>query len=751
MFRRLFALLSSLLALSLSAAQAQVILPPPPGGGVITDPRWLAIDYLRVDVDIDQQIAETLVKMQFTNRGEGLAEGTFLFPLPRGAAVQRLTMIVNGQAIDAKILKADEARRIYDAIVRQYRDPALLEYVGRDLIQANVFPIPRGESRQIEIRYGELLRESNGLVNYSYPLKTPLNASRRLEQFSLRVRIRDAAPLGSVYSPTHRVALSRPTERETVVGFETSATTPDQDFELYYGVQRRPIDANLLTYKASASEDGFFLLMIQPPQALNEAQIVAKDVVIVLDQSGSMLGEKWTQAQRAAVAILDKLNPRDRFNVIVFSTGWRNYANELLSADQAAQASRWVNSLYAEGSTNIHDALSAALQYTDAERPMILVFLTDGLATEGITDTNAILESIKRQARPNVRIFSFGVGDDVDTTLLDRLAQEFGGLSSYVRPYERIDEEVEALYSRISAPVMTDASLRFEGVTAELLYPRSLGALYAGEQVTVVGRYRNPSAQARVILSGEQDGQEQTIVYDDLVFDDRAGGAEFIARLWATRRIGDLLNSIRLHGESQELVNSVVELSIRYGIITPYTSFLIEEDDILSAAGRERAQDSFGQQAQALARSSSGGAAVDAADLSGQLQQAEQAIMPSMLRSAPAPSAAGLGPQATQGAPGSPIFVPASPPSAPVGSLRDAEEGALVQPIQQVRAKTFIQQNGIWTDTAYQPDRMTPVQVAFLSDEYFALLTRYPEAGEYLALGEQVIVVLDGTAYQVVP
>jgi Ca-activated chloride channel family protein len=748
MIRRLFALLLSLTALSLGAAQAQVILPPPPGG-VATDPRWLTIDYLRVEVDINQQIAETLVKMQFTNRGEGLAEGTFLFPLPRGAAVERLTMVINGQTIDAKILKADEARRIYDEIVRQYRDPALLEYVGRDLIQANVFPIPVGESRQIEIRYGELLRASNGLVNYSYPLKTPLNAARRLEQFSLRVRLRDAAPLSSVYSPTHRVALSRPSDREAVLGFETSATTPAQDFELYYGVQRNPIDANLLTYKASASEDGFFLLMIQPPQALDEAQIVAKDVVIVLDQSGSMQGEKWTQAQQAAVAVLGKLNARDRFNVVAFSTGWRNYANEMLSADQADQAIGWVNSLYPEGGTDIHSALWTALQYTDAERPMTIVFMTDGLATEGLTETNAILASLKAQARSNARIFSFGVGDDVDTTLLDRVAQEFGGLSSYVRPYERIDEEVSALYNQISAPVMTDAALSFAGVTAELLYPRELGALYVGEQITIVGRYRNPSAQARITLTGKQGGQEQTIVYDDLSFDDRAGGTEFIARLWATRRIGDLLNSIRLNGENQELVNSVVELSIRYGIITPYTSFLIEEDDILSAEGRARAESSFGRQAQSLSGSSTGSGAVDAADFSGQLQQAEQAVMPSFSRSAPAApqSAAGMMPQATMSAPGQSLGAP--PPAAE--PFANEESAPIIQPIQQVRAKTFIQQGAVWTDTAYQPDAMTPVQVAFLSDAYFALLARYPEAGAYLALGEQVIVVLGGTAYQIVP
>ena len=749
MFRRFLSLILFGLLCGVGISQAQVVLP-----GMATDPTWLSIDYVRVNVGIDQQIAETSVSMQFTNNGEQMAEGTFLFPLPRGAAVDKLTMTVNGVTVDAKILKADEARQIYDEIVRQYRDPALLEYVGRDLIQANVFPIPPRESRQLEIRYGQFLTLENGLVNFSYPIKAPANAMRLIKQFSIRVEASDNAPLTNVYSPSHRIALSRPEATRFVAGFEASNYTPDADFDLFYGIQRQAIDANLLTYKESATADGFFLLMVQPPQSLPEAQIQPKDVVIVLDQSGSMEGEKWTQAQQAALYVLENLKPQDRFNVVAFSTGWRNYANEMLPASDAPRAADWIRTLYAEGGTDIHSALWTAFQYTDSERPMTILFMTDGLATEGLTETGAILESLKLQDKPNVRVFSFGVGDDVDTLLLDSLVRDFRGVGSYVRPYERIEEEVASLYNKISAPVMTDISLSFDGVIAELLYPQTLPDLFAGEQLTLVGRYRNADATSKITLTGKQNGQVQTLVYDDLSFDNRAGGTEFIARLWATRRIGDLLNSIRLNGESEELVNSVVELSIRYGIITPYTSFLIEEDDVLSAEGRARAEEAFSQQG--LSNMVTGSGAVDAADMVQGMQAAGAPQDASALRQIVPPPAPMQQSQTLGGMSNSMPAITASPMgtmSAPVMAEAERANGAdeaAQSPIRIVRDQTFILQSGIWTQTTYQPDNMTPIIVEFLSDAYFDLLARYPEAAEYLAIGEEVIVVLEGQAYQIV-
>jgi Ca-activated chloride channel family protein len=724
--------LSCLLFISVQAVSiAQVLVVPPPG----VNTAQVVVDYHRVTINVDNRIATTTVEMQFTNTGEALAEGQFIFPLPPGAAVEQLLMIVNGQSIEAQILRAAEARATYDAIVRQYRDPALLEYIGRDLLQANVFPIPAGEKRQIKITYGQALTADNGLVKVSYPLKAPVSLVPQVSQLSVRVEVTSAEAIGNIYSPTHPIALSRRGSSGFVAGFEQSFASPESDFVLYYGVQGDVLDANLMTYKASADEDGFFMMMIQPPSSLGTAQIQPKDVVVVLDQSGSMEGEKWAQAQAAAVYVLENLNEGDRFNVVPFSTSVSIYANEMQPLSQAADAVRWVRSLFPGGGTNIHDALKQALSFA-SERPLTVIFMTDGLATEGIAYTPDLLASLTKDAPPNARIFTFGVGDDVDTVLLDSLVRDFRGTGSYVRPYERIDEEVASLYNKISAPVMNDVSLAFEGVIAELMYPQQLPDLFAGEQLILVGRYRSAAEDAAIVLTGVQGSETITIRYDSVEFRQNAGGEDFIARLWATRRIGDLLRTIRLRGEDKELVDSVVALSIRYGIITPYTSFLITEDDILSQQGREQAQAAFGEEAERMAASVTGAGAVSAADTSAGLANA--AVPMPMATAAPTMMAAvGTATPSFGSAPGQAAanVVPAEPK---------------VNPVKYAGGKTFILQGDVWMDTTYNPDTMTTTRIVFLSDAYFDFLEEYPEAAAYFAVGENVIVVINGQAIEVV-
>ncbi|GAB4516567.1 MAG: hypothetical protein OHK0046_22140 [Anaerolineae bacterium] len=744
-------------------AAAQVIIPPPIQPGVFTDPNWLKIDYHRVNIIVENQIARTNVDMQFTNQGEALAEGTFVFPLPEGAAVDELVMYIDGQAIEAKILPAEEARGIYNEIVRQYRDPALLEYIGTSAIQANVFPIPPGDSRRVEIGYSQVLEADNGLLHLVYPLHSSANAGRVIGQMSVSVQVTSADEIRNIYSPSHDIAISREGENSFRAGFEAVNFQPGDDFSLYYGLANDQISVNLLTYRESADQDGFFMLLVQPPLSVPEDQITPKDVIIVLDQSGSMQGSKWDQARDAASYVLDNLNPRDRFNMVVFSTGRRVYSNQLESADQAEDAINWINGMIAEGGTDINLALTTALDMADAERPTTILFLTDGLATEGEINTDVILQNLQNADRSNVRIFSFGVGDDVDTFLLDQIVQAFRGTGSYVRPTERIDEEVSSLYNKISAPVLNDITLDFGDVRTELLYPQELPDLFAGEQLTLVGRFRDTDDNATLTLSGSVDGQPQAFIYNGLAFRENAGGEAFIARLWATRRIGDLLNTIRLNGESDELVDSVVSLSVRYGIITPYTSFLIEEDDILTQQGRDRAADEFAEnEARALNEQQTGAAAVDAADGIANINQAQapivaaQSTMQAFGGSGPTGDFGGGGSfEADEEAAAPPFMgIPGTP--TPAGTM--VPGGAPAQPpapaynaLETINDKTFVNINGVWNDTTYTPDEMETTQVVFLSDAYFALLDEFPELADYFSLGDHLIVVLDGVAYEVVP
>ena len=565
--------------------------PPPLPEPVPLDESWLTIRYHRVTVTIEDQVAVTHVEQEFLNECDWEVEGTYVFPLPEGAAVSEFVMWVDGKPVEGEILPADEARQIYEDIVRRRRDPALLEYVGRNAVQARIFPIPPGGSRKIELEYSQVLPVENGLVRYVYPLETEKFSARPLEEVSVHVEIRSPAPIRAVYSPTHqdRVYIERDGDYRAIVGYEEYDVLPEDDFELVYTVSQEEVGLSLLTYR-EPPDDGFFLLLVAPTVEVEEEQVIPRDIILVLDTSGSMEGEKIEQAKEALVYVLEHLNDEDRFNIIAFSTGLQRYASRLRPASEAHEAAAWVRRLEAVGGTDINRALLEALAQTDAERPTVLIFLTDGLPTEGVTEVEQILANVEAAAPDNVRLFPFGVGDDVNTVLLDTLAEQHRGATGYVRPHERIDEEISAFYAKISTPVLANIELDFGDVLVEDTYPYSLPDLFAGTQLILVGRYRDSGA-TRITLTGEVNGERREFVYEGTFRP--AGGEDFIPRLWATRKIGHLLTQIRLHGERREWVDAIIELSVRYGIITPYTSFLIEEEDVLTDAGRDEAAERF--------------------------------------------------------------------------------------------------------------------------------------------------------------
>jgi Ca-activated chloride channel family protein len=691
-----------LLTITAPALADGIVVPdPPPDPMPMEEMPWLTIRYHRVDVTIENQVATTRVEQEFVNEYDWEAEGTYIFPLPEGAAVSEFAMWVDGKRVEGSILEADEARAIYEDIVRRRRDPALLEYVGRGAVQARIFPIPAGGSRKIELEYSQVLPVENGMVRYVYPLNTEKFSARPLEEVSVRVEVRSKDAMHALYSPTHqdRLFIERDGDYRAVVGYEEYNVLPDQDFDLIYTVSHEDVGLNLLTYK-EAGEDGFFLLMVAPTVEVD--RVIPRDVFLVLDVSGSMDGEKIAQAKDALAYVLGHLNDEDRFNVIAFSTGLQQYARGLRPASEAREAVRWVDDLEAVGGTDINRALLEALDQVDEERPTVIIFLTDGLPTEGVTEIDQILSNVEATAPGNVRLFPFGVGDDVNTVLLDTLAEQQRGATGYVRPDERIDEEVSGFYSKISTPVLADIELDFDDVLVEDTYPYPLPDLFAGTQLILVGRYRDSGA-TKITLSGEVDGKTQKFVYEGTFRSD--GGDSFIPRLWATRKIGYLLKQIRLHGERDEWIDAIVELSVRYGIITPYTSFLIDEDDILTEEGRDEAKDEYAATPEPQAV---GAPAAERAEKEGDLYDSES-----------------------------------------VGGGEALPEEA-AQVVRLVGSKTFLLRDGVWIDTAFDPSRMTTVKVDFGSDEYFDLLAARPEWGAYFALGSRVVLVAEGTAYEIV-
>jgi Ca-activated chloride channel family protein len=702
--------------MSPAGADGIIIVDPPPGVDVRLD-QSLAIKYHHVDIQIKDQVATTRVDQVFVNDNPWTAEGTYIFPLPEGAAVSDFVMWVDGKAVHGEILEADEARTIYDDVVRRMKDPALLEYVGRKALKASVFPIPPGEERKIELEYSQILPVENGLVHYIYPLSTERFSSRPLEDLVVRAQIESREPLKAVYSSRHEVSIDREDDYHALLGLEQSDVLPDRDFELFYTISSEKIGLNLLSFKEEG-QDGFFLLLAAPDVKVNEEEIVVKDIILVLDTSGSMQGEKMDQAKEAARYVLDHLNPLDRFAIVSFATTTRSFSPSLEPAAQADKGKDFLDRLEAMGSTDINRAMIEAVGLAEEVRPTTLIFLTDGLPTEGVTVTGAILDNVAREAPDNVRIFSFGVGDDVDTDLLDQISLDHGGASTYVRPGEEIDEEVSAFYRRVKMPVLSDLSLDWGDIIVDQVYPQRIPDLFAGSQLILLGRYRE-GGPAKITLKGMVNQEERSYTYEDLSFR-KEGGDDFIPRLWATRAVGYYLTQIRLYGEKQEWIDSIVSLSTRYGIITPYTSFLVQEKDIFSDKGREEVISDFEEEmAAAAAEPAFGEAAV------------EKAVYQKSLSAAPVGAAVPVNMSVSTGIDGTSKMVRVS------------------EVLKNVGSKTFLLKNDTWIDTTFDRSMKTK-KVAFLGEEYFDLISQVPVLGSYFALGERVIVVHEGQAYETV-
>lgn len=670
----------------------------------------LVIRYHHVTVTIKDQLAITHVDQVFYNPNDWIVEGTYIFPLPLDAVVSNFTLWVDGKPVEGVVLTADQARQTYQEIVNSMRDPALLEYIGRGAVQASIFPIPPEGERRIELEYQQVLTADHGLIQYTYPLNTEKYSLEPLEEVSITIEANSMVPVRAVYSPSHAISISREDDYRFSASYEAVNVLPDQDFSLYYSVGETEA-FHLFTFRDPEDvqeKDGFFLLLLAPGMQ-GETAPVAKDVLLVLDQSGSMEGEKFQQAQAAARFILTHLNSEDRFYLASFSDHLKRFSPELSPASNAGEAVRWVDTLAAMGSTDIHQALLDTLAVADSERVTYLIFMTDGLPTAGEIRSEKILADVALSTKKNLRLFTFGVGYDVDTYLLDSLSGEHHGLSSYVRPGEPLDEILSAFYAKISTPVLTNLALDFGGLTTYDVFPNPLPDFFVGSQVVVVGRYVL-GGEYDVTLTGQVNGKQQTFIFPDQQFTNRSvgrvGTGAMLPRLWATRKVGYLLNQIRLSGVNQELVDQVVRLSIRYGIVTPYTSYLVTEPAALGAENLNRlAQDAYSQM---LAQPTlvSGMGAVEKAVEEGALSQANAA------------------------------------PEVPAG-----QEGSL---IRIVGARTFVLQDGIWTDTAYDPDRDELIRVGFLSTDYYKLAGSREDIAAAFALGQSVILMLDGKAYQVV-
>ncbi len=723
-------------------------LPPRPQPYVFAP---LEISFLKVDTHIKDQVAVTKIEQEFFNPNPRAMEGTFLFPVPKGAAITKFTMEIGGKPIEAELLPADKARGIYEDIVRRMKDPALLEFAGQDVFKLRIFPIEAHSRKRIALSYTQVLKSDNGLVGYSYPLGTGKYSAKPIPSVSMRVEIESKAPLKAVYSPSHSVEVKRDGAHRAVVGFEAKDVLPEANFQLYHTADKAAVGVNLLTHRTGEGE-GFFLLLAAPGVEVKEKTVVQKDIAFVLDTSGSMAGAKLEQAKKALAFCVENLNDGDRFEILRFATDVDPLFGGFKEAAKAnrERAQSFIRETKPIGGTAIDDALRKALDLLSRReqsktRPGLVVFLTDGRPTVGETSEEAIHGNVKKTAG-EVRIFCFGIGHDVNTHLLDKIAETTRAFSQYVLPEEDIEVKVSNFYTKIKEPVLANPRLKFpEAVQASKLYPAPLPDLYRGEELVLVGRYTG-GGNGHLLLEGSVNGKAQQHEYA-VSFPARESANDFIPRLWATRRVGYLLDEIRLRGESKELKDEVAELARQYGIVTPYTAYLIIEDEqrrnvpttrqTLSHLQRDREQLARAEHEYRAFKNDKGGAKGVAGARAGMaLRDARNAADGIYLGQAEATGAPAL---AAPG--GRVIFSPKA----------QTATQAYAQGVRFTGGKNFFQNGAQWIDgdVQMQRDDGKKVRVQFASKDYFELAAKDARVRPWLAMGMSLQFVLDGTTYEV--
>ncbi len=692
-----------------------------------------------VTARVSGRVARVEVEDWFENRGGALLEGDYYYPLPGEGAFADLSLWQGDRELKGETMDAGRARAIYEEIVRRKRDPALVELVGHGLLRARVFPIGPGETRRITLRYTQLLARAGDALVFRYaagrpgvpviqgpglpfprPIPRPVpplppgvrpapqpDRPRVLPDpgsgfggaIDFRLVVEDGAAFRDPFSPTHELRSERADGRLTVrpVGELRG------DFAVFLPLREsgRAAGVSVVAFR-TGGEDGYALVTITPGEPGGDD--VPRDVTLVLDVSGSMSGDKLDQARRALGSLLGSLGAADRFRLIAFSSDIDPYRAGWSPATRAeiAAARRWVDGLQAHGSTDIAGALAEAFRGNAArsaeERLPIAVFLTDGMPTVGEQDPERIALQAERD-RGDARVFAFGVGYDVNTRLLDRLTQAARGSTAYVEPGEDLERPIAELAARIRHPVLTDLHLAAAPVELRDVYPTPLPDLFFGDELVLLARYRGTGSGA-VTFEGRRRGRTERIGAT-VAFPAEARGDDYIPRLWASRRIGVLTRELRLHGRNPELEQEIRDLGLRYGLLTDFTAYLVQEPGLVAAVPTQ-------------AFEFTGASAVKSAEVARARREATNAA--SLARADVATLAA-----------------------APAGFAGQGVAGgrASGESVRIVAGRRFALRDGVWSD-GLRRDGLRAVTIEPFSPAYFALLRELPELASWWSAFEHV-------------
>lgn len=579
-----------------------VVIPQARGFALNRQDQSVNIESVKAKVRILEQTASTTLDVFLRNPMDRQAEAVVLLPVPRDSVVSSFFFEGESAEPTAELLRADEARRIYDSIVNQVRDPALLEFAGYNLIRSSVFPVPAKGTQRVRLTYEHILDADENRVDYILPRSESLEVNVPWE---IEVDIQGGAPISMIYSPSHTLSTTRVNGTHMQAKIAAESTLQPGPFIMSYLLEREGVTASLFAYPDPKVGGGYFLLLAGLPAKVSDRpDAIRREVSVVIDRSGSMAGGKMDQVKAAALQVIEGLEDGEAFNIIDYATNVKKFAAApvIKNDETTLKAREYLARIRTTGGTNIHDALLEALRQDQADPNMLplVLFLTDGLPTVGRTSEVTIRELVESANVHDRRIFSLGVGNDVNVPLLDRIADSTRAITEYILPEEDVELKVAGVFKRLYGPVLADVSLQTTDANGNTsttmvseLIPSTVPDVFEGDQVVLLGQYTSEQP-VTFKLSGDFLGQQRTFRFD-FDFSDATTRNAFVPRLWAGRRIAYLVDQIRQAGASmgarpltvdetlvsmpeyQELVDEILRLSTEFGVLSEYTSFLATE------------------------------------------------------------------------------------------------------------------------------------------------------------------------------
>ena len=500
----------------------------------------LELTSVTVDVQIDERIARTRTDQIFTNHAEWEVEGIYEFTLPEGAIITDLVLWIGDKRIQGEVLEKEEARRTYDDIVSQLIDPALLEQVTPNQFRLSIFPFPAKGSRRVEFEYMQLLESHSGRLDYSFPLAPETDQPLQMELFVLRAQVRSQHAFEVTTSGLPRLTeVDRPDAHRANIFFGDEQIRPREDFTLTIRQTDDRPKPSVLSFAPQANDDlGYYALWLPPLPELTQGDPLPRSLTFVIDISSSMQQGKLQAVKGALVAAIDALDAADLFNIVVFTHRADSFAAAPVPAnpDNKRAATAFINQQDALGVSNFEAGLGRAMQQAfPANRVNHVIFLTDGLPTLGEVELEPLSELVGQWSAGQVRLFTIGVGQDVDQGFLTSLAEEHRGEAYFLSEEGDIEAALQDLFESFTFPILLLDELSFDQVEIHDVHPRGLETLAAGRELFQVGRYRGGGTFTLSLIG--HVGEENVSVDFPLEFTQTDVSGRLIPRLWAYQKI----------------------------------------------------------------------------------------------------------------------------------------------------------------------------------------------------------------------